>query len=162
MSTLLRLRRLWPWGVAVCVTACALVWILLPRSSPHGDPDPGGRTLTLVSTIQMAVPSGSFVVLSQSSEPYWDSCDGAAGTFGWGNVEAHFSFRTSMSLSELLTDVDANLQAVGWAPTGAASWERLVPSGTASASLTREGGPNSTRWDLDATAPPIGPRASGC
>lgn len=58
----------------------AALWVWTP--SAHGDPDPGGRLLSGLRTVEQAVPADAEVLLRQANEPSWDSCDGRKGTFG--------------------------------------------------------------------------------
>ncbi len=165
------LRSKWLWigmGVVVVIAGSAWGiggWILNPGSGvpkPVGDPDPGGQILKSISTVELGLPSDAKVSLSQQVEPAWDSCDGIKGTFGWNDVQVHYLFTTGQSLTGLIAAADIKMRAAGWTTTGRGAWTRPVNGGTATASLTRDGGPKSRHWELNADAPPIGPQATGC
>ena len=140
-------------------------------ASPHGDPDPGGRILAALRTVEPAVPPDAEVMLRQAVEPRWDSCDARVGTVGWDDVTVAVQFRTGGPPEAVIARADAVLAAAGWHRTQAFGsplgpgmrWARTV-AGSTSATATLAPGTNGalTYWDLDAVAPPHGPRVSGC
>ena len=165
------LRNRWLWvGLAGVVVVAVSAWVVggwIPGADqggpePVGDPDPGGQILQSISTVKAGLPSDAKVSLAQNVAPAWDSCDGHPGTFGWNDVQVHYLFTTDLSLPSLIAAADTKMQAAGWTTVGRGAWTRAVSGGTATASLTRDGGPHSKHWELDADAAPIGPRASGC
>jgi hypothetical protein len=141
--------------------------------SPHGDPDPGGRILAGLKSIESVVPADAEVMSRQASEPSWDSCDGRAGTFGWNKVVVNVQFRTGEQPGALVARTDRLLTVAGWHRTEAGGtplgprvrWSRTVAGSTVASALlspgTRGGG-SGTYWDLDAAAPPQGGQVSGC
>jgi hypothetical protein len=153
------------------VVACLIAGYVVTRIWP-GSPDPGGRIMTALATIQAAVPAQAHRVRIQQVKPRWDSCDGRLSTYGWDDAIVGVTFTTSQPARSLMTTANARLRTAGWSRYyGFASslrfgwwWSRPVPSGTALALLdragTRAGVP---RWELYAHAPPYaGPRSSGC
>jgi hypothetical protein len=166
-------RRRLLLGLAVVVVAGGVGAGWIATRSPHGDPDPAGRILAGLKTIESVVPADAEVTLRQASEPSWDSCAGREGTFGWTKVTVGMQFRTSEQPSALVARTDRLLTAAGWHRTGAegtplgpsAQWSRTVTGSTVASALlspgTRGGG-SGIYWDLDAAAPPQGQQASGC
>lgn len=157
------------------VVATGLLGACGGQPSPYGSPDPGGRIMAAVSTVQRAVPAQARIVRSQHVKPSWDSCDGRAGTFGWNDVAVVVTFTTPVPARTLLAATTARLLSAGWSPyqgkdgryqpgPRSAWWSRPVPGGTALALLSRDGTRGGLpQWDLSAHAPPFsGPRASGC
>ena len=154
----------------VVVVACLLAGFGCSRLW-HGNPDPGGRIMKALSTVQVAVPAHAHAVQTQHVKPRWDSCDARPGTFGWDDVIVLVTFTTSEPPRSLMATANARLRTAGWSryrdfASGprAVWWSRPVPGGTALALLdrdgTRAGGP---QWELYAHAPPFtGPRSSGC
>jgi hypothetical protein len=146
---------------------------LVTTRSPHGDPDPGGRVLTGLQTVESAVPADAEVMLRQAHEPSWDSCDGRVGTFGWNNVMVNVQFRVSEQPDALVAQIDKVLTGAGWhradgsgTPLGpVARWSRALSGPTMATALLSKGtrgDGNGSYWALDAVAPPQGQQASGC
>jgi hypothetical protein len=168
-----RRRRGLLLGLAVVVVAGGVGAGWIATRSPHGDPDPGGRILAGLKTIESVVPADAEVMLRQASEPIWDACDGREGTFGWNKVTVSVQFRTGEQPGALVARTDSLLTAAGWHRTGAegtplgpsAQWSRTVAGSTVASALlspgTRGGG-SGIYWDLDAAAPPQGQQVSGC
>jgi len=156
--------------MGVLVAGCL---VLALSGCGHGDPDPGGRILTALRSIESAVPTGATDVRTQDAEPLWDSCDGRPGTEGWSVISVDIEFRDDRDGRVLLDDVADRMTEAGWAPGGTGtsplgpseSWTRTLDDGTvAHGSLspgTRDDGV-SIIWFLTATAPPHGRQASGC
>ena len=166
-----RARRLAALAVGVVVGAVSAA--CAPARSDHGDPDPGGRILVALKTVERAVPADARQVLRQANEPRWDSCDGRAGTFGWDDVTVYTQFRTGQRPRRLIATVGEAMRAAGWTrvtrlttPLGPGlRWSRPTRGSTvATAMLAPEtrGDGTGISWDLDAVAPPQGPRVSGC
>lgn len=96
-----------------------------------------------------------------------DSCDGRAGTQGWGQVVVQAGFVWKGTPAELVSQVGRHLASLGWnnlstdaSNTGRGSWaKRLTNGSTASASLFPGQPPD---WEFVAVAPPVGRAASGC
>ena len=154
----------------VAMVACVLAGYVIATIWP-GNPDPGGRIMTALSTIQKAVPAQAHLVRTERVKPGWDSCDGRLSTYGWDDVIVDLTFTTSQSPRSLMASASARLQAAGWSryqdyASGprVGWWWKPVPSGTAMALLDRDGTRAGVpQWDLYAHAPPFaGPRSSGC
>jgi len=142
-------------------------------SAPSGDPDPGGHILTVLKSVERAVPAHAQILLAQEHEPTWDSCDGRAGTFGWNDVIVATQFRTSGAPLTVVMAADKVLASAGWTrvaishdPLGPdGRWSRTVPGGavaSATLALGTRGDGEAPHWELTAIAPPQGRRASGC
>lgn len=158
-------------AVVVVAGGAGATWIT--THSPHGNPDPGGRILAGLQTVESAIPADAEVMLRQANEPRWDSCDGRAGTFGWDNVTVSVQFRASEQPDTLVAQVDKVLTGAGWhrveasgTPLGpAARWSRTLSGPTVATALLSvgTGGPGTrSYWELDAVAPPRGQQVSGC
>jgi len=141
--------------------------------APTGDPDPGGRILTVLKSVESAVPGHAQILRQQEHEPTWDSCDARPGTFGWNDVSVSTDFRTSGAPLAVVMAADRVMSTAGWTrvaisrdplgPTG--SWSRTVPGGAEAAALlalATGGAGEAPHWELNAHAPPQGRRASGC
>jgi hypothetical protein len=168
----MRSGRRWLYaGLAVVVVSGGVSGTWAATRSDHGDPDPDGRILTALTTVERALPADAQVMLRQANEPRWDSCDGRSGTFGWDNIAVDMQFRTREQPRALVADADNLLRAVGWRRTGTvhsplgpgARWSRTVAGSTvASAMLAPGTSGDGVYWDLDALAPPQGQQVSGC
>jgi len=96
-----------------------------------------------------------------------DSCDGRAGTQGWGQVVVQAGFAWNGTPAELVAQVGGHLASLGWnqvrtgtTSSGGVSWAKQLTNGsTASVSLFPGQTPN---WEFVAVAPPVGRAASGC
>ena len=106
-----RMRRRWPWIVALCLGAVVLCSCSGTRG-PHGDPDPGGkRFAALANTARLALPAdatGTHLSLMRST---WGKggCDG--GPPGWTNMRAVETFHAS---GDVPTKVDARMRYLHW------------------------------------------------
>ncbi|MBN9609764.1 MAG: hypothetical protein BGO26_13360 [Actinobacteria bacterium 69-20] len=139
----------------------------------RGDPDPGGKILAALMTVEQAVPHDARITLHQEYEPRWDSCDGRADTAGWSNPIVIVQFTTDESADTLVADTNTTLLTQGWQLTTRSStdfgpsvgWTRTAAGSTvANATLqpfTGSAG-RAITWELVATAPPNGRQASGC
>ena len=103
-------------------------------------------------------------------EPHQDSCDGRAGTQGWGAVVVQGAFSWNGTFDSLIAYVSPRMNALGWeGPPGkitrndAQTWRKRLTNGklaVAGLSATQIG--QSPAWEFVAQAPPIGKVASGC
>lgn len=143
MGDLLR-RTAFKVGLVV-VVVCLVAGYVLSRIWP-GNPDPGGRIMTALSTIQVAVPAQAHLVRVEHVKPRWDSCDARLSTFGWDDAFVYLTFTTSEPPRSLMATASARLRAAGWSRyQGLASgpgfgwwWSLPVPGGTALALLDRQ------------------------
>ncbi|MBX6750806.1 MAG: hypothetical protein IRY85_14230 [Micromonosporaceae bacterium] len=135
----------------------------------RGDPDPGGRILTALTSVEVALPEDATAVNRQFLEPHWDSCDAFPGTEGWSDVMVLIDFQTDLAPEALGAKAGPALEAAGWVDDGVVPtphgpswrWTRTLDDGTvAHASLSS--GMLAGTWNLAAIAPPHGRRASGC
>ena len=162
-------------GVAALLAcaAAAVVGIALSRSSSHGDPDPGGRTFSALQPVESAVPDGVAVLVCQEARAQWSSCDGRPGTFGWTDITVVLSFTTTTPANVLISQVNDTMTAIGWIPGPPGSsqlgpdlgWTRTLDDGTQAHALLSPGTADNgltITWELAASAPPNGQRASGC
>jgi len=166
--------RLWPLVIlAVTVVAGGAGATVITTHLSRGNPDPGGRILAGLQTVESAIPAETDVMLRQANEPRWDSCDGQAGTFGWNNVTFDVQFRVREQPDTLVGQVDEVLTGAGWhrmeasgTPLGPnARWSRTLSGpivATAVLSEGTRGDGSGTYWDIGAAAPPQGRQASGC
>jgi hypothetical protein len=122
-------RRRLLLGLAVVVVAGGAGAGWIATRSPHGDPDPGGRILAGLKTIESVVPADAEVMLRRASEPNWDSCDGREGTFGWNRVTASSQCRGEVCcLAPLTRSWSAKSpQDVQPMPFSVASVQRRIP-----------------------------------
>jgi hypothetical protein len=152
------------------IASCVIVAL---SGCGHGDPDPGGRILDALKTVQAAVPSDATDVSTQYAEPHWDSCDGRPGTEGWSDVTVDVSFSSDRPGQELVGGAAPELAAAAWSveradtsPLGPyESWTRTLDDGTILHASLGPGTPDNGAtiiWYLYASAPPHGRRASGC
>jgi hypothetical protein len=164
------------WRLVAIAAGCLLLAIAgyaIVRWTSHGDPDPGGRILSALKSIESAVPDSATAVTRQYAEPHWDSCDGREGTFGWSSIAVILTFRTGMPADSLLPYVSGPMEAADWSKTDTLSspmgpgqdWARTLADGThAMASLTPGTIDNGATiiWEFSAYAAPHGQHASGC
>jgi hypothetical protein len=167
-------QRRWPLtALAVILVAGGAGALWMWTLSHHGDPDPGGRLLSGLQTVERAVPADAEVTLQQANEPSWDSCDGRPGTFGWNDATVYVQFLASEEPEALIAQADRALTAAGWdradssgTPLGpGARWTRVLSGprvATAALSKGTRGGGTTSYWELSAVTPPQGQRASGC
>jgi hypothetical protein len=175
----------WRVAIAALFPITGLVGLLLYGVPGHGDPDPGGKTLVALRSIETALPPFARDVGRQYIEAVWGSCDGRPGTFGWSDIGVYLMFGTAQESSFVVAYVTARLESIGWngseprtTPTATGSpgdvlslatpvrltFARTLANGAeAFARLdawTRDG--QTITWSLSAIAPPRVPRASGC
>ena len=170
--------------MAIVGVVLAVAVFYVSRSSAHTG-DPRGTVMDqLVPTVSAlpgygtsALPWVSQIPQSLGAsyaikiEPFQSSCDGRPGTQGWTQVVVQAGFRWKRSLGALVTFMHARLTELGWTvvhesrpqdPPGQ-SWKKTLANGSrANLSVTQEGGPTSSKWQLDATANPVGKAGSGC
>ena len=173
------------WLFAAVVFASILAvggWWLFNRTHASGPAqasgDPGGKVLSQLAPAASALPGYGTPDLPWTtqpsltqpylikSEPKRDSCDGRAGTEGWGQVVVQASFRWPGSHSALFVKVGSGLSALGWNQTpipgqNEAIWKKSLNNGsaaTAMLSLSPLGDPD---WEFVALAPPVG-KPAGC
>jgi hypothetical protein len=119
------------------------------------------------------LPQDATGVSRQNNKAQWDSCDGRKETFGWSDISVIITFKTMTQPDALVSLIDGRMVAIGWTSTSdlpspigpGRGWTRTLEDGTeARAQLTPETRDNgqTITWDLSASAPPHGPRASGC
>jgi hypothetical protein len=159
--------------VACCCLALSVGACAARGPGGHGDPDPGRAILAVLQPIGGALPDDATGVRRQDSEPQWSSCDGRPGTYGWTDVSVLIDFTTATPPDALISRADNRMVALGWTSGAAGSsvlgpsreWTRRLPDGTPVHALltpwTRDYG-DAVSWELTATAPPRGSRASGC
>jgi hypothetical protein len=136
--------------------------------------DPGGRILHTLESAAQAVPGDANVLYRNDVEPKWDSCDGRPGTFGWDNVDVQIHFESASSAGSLVQWADQHLRRLGWSRTYTnnqatfiqVGWTRTLENGAIAtaqlSSAVTDQNRAKPRWDLYITAPPVGPRSSGC
>jgi hypothetical protein len=139
----------------------------IAQSGPSGG-DPGGRILSQLKPTSVAVPPTAPIGYANYVEPRMDSCDGRAGTQGWGDAVVQIYFQWNGSPSALLSYANGRLSQLGWGafrlqtqngiPGG--DWIKQLNNG--SVAQVRLGAESYGGWTLFATAPPVGRRASGC
>ena len=153
-------------AATVAIAAACILWFTWSRHPSGGDP--GGRILDQLRPVSEAVPPNTKIDYAHSSEPFWDSCDGMAGTFGWDDPSVQVEFEWSGSPATLISYAKATLAHLGWEsftpqtqdgiPGGA--WTKKLDNGTtAQAQLGPSAGGG---WFMFAQAPPLGQRSSGC
>lgn len=168
-------------GVVLAVVVTVLFYSR--GSAPTGDP--GGTVMDQLVPTVSALPGYGTSALQWVSqipqslgasyaikiEPFQSSCDGRPGTQGWTQVVVQAGFRWKGSLGALVPFMHGRLTELGWTvvhesrpqdPPGQ-SWTRTLANGSrANLNVTQEGGPTSSKWQLDATANPVGKAGSGC
>ena len=171
-------------AIVAVVLAVVVAVFFISRSSAHTG-DPGGSVMNqLVPTVSAlpgygtsALPWVSQIPQSLEAsyaikiEPFQSSCDGRPGTQGWTQVVVQAGFRWKGSLDALVSFMHVRLTELGWKvvhetrpqdPPGQ-SWTRRLANGSrGNLNVTQEGGPTSSKWQLDATANPVGKAGSGC
>jgi len=143
---------------------------LFNRTQATGDPC--GKVLNQLVPAASALPGYGTPKLSWASdprisqaylikcEPKQDSCDGRAGTQGWGQAVVQAGFPWSGTPAELTSQVGGHLASLGWNQVSGVSWSKKLTNGsTASVSIFPGQSPN---WEFVAVAPPVGKAASGC
>jgi hypothetical protein len=166
--------------MAALILVAGLVGVVIHGWNIHGDPDPGGQIMTVLKSVESAVPPNATDVSRRYDQAVWDSCDGRPGTSGWTQIMVTLTFRSTRLPNAVVSWVIDHLQTSGWPlrpvtlPPGAVSsgvpvdaglwFQRTLANGAKASALlseqTRDGSANS--WLLTATAPPDGPVASGC
>jgi hypothetical protein len=170
-------------GLALVLLVAVAIWGFTGRNAANGDP--GGRVMDQLAPTVSALPGYGTAALPWVNqqpqsleasyairiEPFQDSCDGIAGTQGWSHVVVQSRFQWSKSLSALISFVQPRLTELGWSVVSQSrnsnppsqSWTRTLSNGSrANVSVTQEGGPTSSVWQLDAIGDPVGKAASGC
>jgi hypothetical protein len=147
----------------------ALILVAALTGCGRGDPDPDGRILTALKSVEAALPSDATVVRREYIEPKWDSCDARPETEGWSDVMVLLEFQTDMDPEVLGEHAGRALELAGWVDDGVSatpygrwwSWTQTLADGTvARAGLAPTAVEGS--WELSAVAPPHGRRVSGC
>jgi len=166
------------WVVWVAILAAALIvaliaWLIWPSTGASTTGDPGGKIMNQLAPVVTALPgygTGAVPWVSEipqdigasyaiKTEPQHDSCDGMAGTQGWGPVSVQAGFQWSEGLPALLDYMNPRLTTLGWSG-GSGRWTKALHNETGAILLvTNEGG---SHWELVATANPVGKAASGC
>jgi hypothetical protein len=139
-------------------------------------PDFGTSKLPLSSS---AIPDGNYLTLI---EPFWDSCDGQEGTFGWSNAVVQAGFHWNSSPESLFQTLDERLRAIGWRNVrnflgnsksfASDEWIGELPSGIhASLELIQGQGSSpdqsggeryANAYEFEAIAPPVGKQLNSC
>jgi hypothetical protein len=170
-------QRAWlAGGLAVAVAGTAIAATLELRHlgvAPGGDP--GGVRQRTLRSISVAVPSDARVQSHSVGGPIWDSCDGRSGTQGWSDVINSYEFTSAHSAATVVAGAEASMKIAGWklsstshSPLGpSAVWTKTVSGNVVARVLLGVGTRGPSRhspsfWDLVASAPPAGTRASGC
>jgi hypothetical protein len=151
------------------MVACLAVVLSACAGHPGGDPD-GSRASTS-REVRAALPEGATIRSSNSAAPTWSSCDGRPETEGWTDVIEAVSFTVPGQPDALVAHADEVLHGRGWTsdqalhtPLGPGRvWHKVTPGGVrVQASLSPASDGAVTYWNLSASAPPQGQRASGC
>lgn len=166
--------------ISVALAATGL-WLGI-RSSAATSGDPGGRIMRALQPLVRVFPGfGKHIAWSTLPvgakyaallEPGWDSCDGAAGTFGWDPVVIQVGFQWSKSPARLIKAVNARLSVLGFheetaqpswvieADFGGQSWIRFDPKlhspVVVSLSEPISGGQYQSQWQAGIEAKPDG------
>ncbi len=147
----------------------ALILVAALNGCGRGDPDPGGRILTALKSVEVALPADATSVHREYVEPKWDSCDARPETEGWSDAMVLIDFRTDLDPEAWGEHAGQALESAGWGdevvsatPFGPRwSWTQSLDDGTvARAGLSPTAVEGS--WELYAVAPPRGQRVSGC
>lgn len=177
-----RRQVIWMLGLAVALLIVVATWGFTGAAA---NGDPGSRVMNQLTPTVSALPGYATVALpwvnqipqslgasyAVKIEPFQDSCDGRAGTQGWSQVVVQSGFKWSKSLSALVSFMGPQLTKLGWSAVAqtrisnppSQSWtKRLINGSRANLSVSREGYPTSSVWQLDAIANPVGKAASGC
>lgn len=131
--------------------------------------DPGGKILAELKPVGQALPRDANVLYRYEIEPQWDSCDGRPETYGWGDVYVQIHFTSKSSARTIVDQARAEMSKLGWQLSHQQDdisgidvvWTKVLKNVTeAKAALTNQT-PDGA-WNLDAFAPPVGPRVHGC
>jgi hypothetical protein len=166
-----------PW-VAIVIAAgllFCLPWVVVVAgglTGGHPGGDPGGERQAALRQTSAAIPDGASVQLYADGTPHWDSCDGRAGTWGWGDITVDNHFTSGLATDAVIAHATATMAALRWTaqplmktPQGAVIHWTKTTAGNASANAQLsldQNTPGAHTWDLSAGAPPEGQRASGC
>lgn len=113
-------------------------------------------------------PADATGLWRQKNKPVWDSCDGMAGTYGWGDVTVDMEWAYRGHDGRVFAHVDAAMRARGWrldksSERGDWGWTKKLSGGVvATANLSGGAGSAPTSWGIEASAPPAIHPASGC
>lgn len=184
MNRPVRRQVIWMLGLAVILLVGVVVWGFTGRDVAATG-DPGGKVMDQLTPTVSALPGYGTNALPWVNqmpqsieasyairmEPHQDSCDGLAGTQGWSQVVVQSGFQWSNGQQSLVSFMEPRLTKLGWSavpqsqlsdPPGQ-SWTKTLSNGSrANLSITQEGGPTSSVWQLDAIGNPVGKAASGC
>lgn len=168
-----RRQRAWLAGGSAVVVAGMATTATLAFWHPGGDP--GGIRRQTLRSVSVAVPRDAKVQSHSVGRPIWDSCDGRPGTQGWSDVVDAYQFTSARSAATVVAGAEASMKIAGWTlrsnpatPLGpSAMWTKTVSGNVVAQALLAVGtrGPNRhslSYWNLTASAPPAGRRASGC
>lgn len=163
-----RSRKIFAILILVTIASSGVVIHASRRESRHPGGDQGGRILALLEPTASAIPKDARIAYRHSIEPFWDSCDGRAGTFGWNDVVVEVHFRTSTKQGAVFAHAASVLARQGWKPETVAQpdgpgfrsdWSK--PSASSFSVILTNNTPDKA-WDLNAEAAPVGQRVSGC
>jgi hypothetical protein len=151
---------------ALAIAVVCILWFAWPRHPSGGDP--GNRILDQLRPVSRVVPPNTKIDYAHYSEPFWDSCDGMAGTFGWDDPSVQVEFGWSGSPTTLIDYARGKLARLGWGAftqqedngLPGAAWTKTLGNGTtahAQLGASAYGG-----WFIFAQAPPLGHQSSGC
>ena len=162
------MRRQGLYGFVALLVAVGLVLYLNRGTS---SPDPRGVHLKELKNLATSLVPSVHVIVSNSSEPHRDACDGDPSTAGWSEVELGvvFTSKPSQTHQEVAAAVAARLREHGWqlastsdGPGFAQQW--TLPGVAKSTALVTDTWNTADPgvWSLNASIPPVGHEASGC
>ena len=152
-------RRLLALAVLVAMVLGGLV---LWRTQHFGGDPKGALLASLRTQVDAALPPGSTVVATHSSEPVWltQGCD---GSIGWTTVVYGVTFRSDLPPAAVLAHTDHVLAASGWRPVRPTGTWLHSSDGRSWLSLS---GPSSAgsggNWHLGGDVPPYGKAVQQC
>jgi hypothetical protein len=142
-----------------------------PSKSQHPGGDIGRHLLNALTPVVAAVPQDAHVAYVKKDEPVWESCDGRAGTFGWGDVDVQVSFTSPLAPSAVFAYADNALAKEAWTrvslgePDGPglrSTWTKVIPPAAEPVKVVLSNNTPYRDWVLLATATPIGHPVHGC
>lgn len=100
----------------VIISAAFVVLTVVTREDSSRGGDPDGRLLReLARQARDSVPPSASIIDEKDLAPVWDSCDGRAGTFGWGPARVILNVRSSAPSPEsAASEMNEFLRSTGW------------------------------------------------